>query len=236
LDGDGSAFQRRLDSDQRGKRVAWVRDFNGHTPCDPEVLAVCSRAVRVFESLGCRVEEAAPEFELDSVWQALIRLRGWQEGGGILKYYNDAANRRLLKPEAVYEVETGLRQSAFDISAASAVRTAWSNAVQRFFERYDYFVVPTAQLFPFDAELHWPREVGGVTMQTYHEWMKVALFVTLSGCPALAVPAGFSAQGLPIGIQIVAPNRRELDCLQLAYAYEAAMDPAWKRLPELIRT
>ncbi len=236
LDGEGSAFHRRLESDPRGKRVAWVRDFNGHAPCDPEVLSVCARALRVFESLGCQVEEAAPEFDLESVWQALIRLRGWQEGGGILKYYNDAAHRQLLKPEAIYEVEMGLKQSAFDISAASAVRTAWSNAVHRFLERYDYFIVPTAQLFPFDAELHWPHEVGGVTMQTYHEWMKVAFFVTMSGCPALAAPAGFSARGLPIGIQIVAPNRRELDCLQLAYAYEAAMDPAWKRLAELART
>jgi amidase len=95
-------------------------------------------------------------------------------------------------------------------------------------------IVPTAQVFPFEVEQHWPQTVAGVTMQTYHEWMKIVFFITLSGCPALAAPAGFSRAGLPIGIQIVAPNRHELDCLQLAYAYEMAMDPAWRKPPQLL--
>jgi amidase len=137
-----------LEANLQGKRIAWVRDFKGHTPCDPEVLDVCTKAVRTFESLGCVVEEAVPDFDLDAVWQAVIRLRGWQQGGAILKYYNDPATRALLKPEAIYEVEVGLKQSAYDISAASGVRTAWYHAVRRFFERYDFFVVPTAQVFP----------------------------------------------------------------------------------------
>jgi amidase len=97
----------------------------------------------------------------------------------------------LLKPEAIYEVETGLSQSAYDITAASVVRTQWYEAVRRFFERYDYLVVPTAQVFPFEVDQRWPRTIAGKSMQTYHEWMKAALLVTMSGCPALAAPAGF---------------------------------------------
>jgi len=236
LDGEGSVFHKRLEANLQGKRIAWVRDFKGHTPCDPEVLDVCTKAVRTFESLGCVVEEAVPDFDLDAVWQAVIRLRGWQQGGAILKYYNEPATRALLKPEAIYEVEMGLKQSAYDISAASGVRTAWYHAVRRFFERYDFFVVPTAQVFPFEIEQHWPRSVAGVTMQTYHEWMKATLIVTMSGCPALAAPAGFSESGVPIGIQIVAPNRHELECLQLAHGYEMAMDPMWRKLPALLVT
>ncbi len=234
LGGDGSTYLQRLESTQQGKRIAWVRDFRGHAPCDPQVLEVCGRAVRRLESLGCTIEEAVPDFDIESVWQALIRLRGWQVGSSILKYYEDAATRGLLKPEAVYEVEVGLEQSAFDLSAASTVRTGWSEAVNRFFERYDYFIVPTAQVFPFPIEQHWPHTVAGFTMRTYHEWMKAALLVTMSGCPALAAPAGFSSTGLPIGIQIVAPNRHELDCLRLAYAYEMVMDPDWRKPPELL--
>jgi len=185
--------------------------------------------------MGCVVEEAVPDFDLESVWQALMRLRGWQQGGSILAYYNDPAQRSLLKPEAIFEVETGLRQSAYDITAASVVRTTWYAALRRFFERYDFLVVPTAQVFPFDVEKHWPDEIAGRKMQTYHEWMKATLLVTMSGCPALAAPAGFSDHGLPIGIQIIGPPRRELDCLQLAYAYETAINPANDRLPELLR-
>src|SRR5262249_10261512 len=104
--------------------------------------------------------------------------------------------------------------------AASAVRSGWDAAVHRAFETYDFFVVPTAQTFPFDADLRWPAIVGGQAMQTYHECMKVAVPVTMSGSPALAAPAGFSADGLPMGLRIVAPNREELSCLQLAHAYD----------------
>jgi amidase len=234
LDGDGATFQRRLDAGLKGKRIAWGADFNGHTPCEPEVLSVCRTALQSFESLGCIVEEAVPEFDIEAVWQAAIRLRGWQQGSSLLAYYNDPAKRALLKPEAIYEIETGLKQSAYDITAASVTRTAWSQAVRRFFERYDYFVVPSAQVFPFDIAQHWPQEIAGHKMQTYHEWMKGALLVTMAGCPALAAPAGFSSNGLPIGIQLIAPNRQEFSCLQLAYAYESAAGLANRPLPPLL--
>ncbi|HEV7358741.1 MAG TPA: amidase [Steroidobacteraceae bacterium] len=235
LEGDGSVFQQRLEKSFKGKRVAWGADFKGHTPCEPGVLEVCKAATRTLESLGCIVEEAVPDFDFEALWQATIRLRGWQQGASILAYYDDPAKRALLKPEAVFEIETGLRQSAQDITAASVVRTDWSQTMRRFFERYDFFIVPTAQVFPFDADQHWPREIAGQKMQTYHEWMKAALLVTMSGCPALAAPAGFNDRGLPIGIQIIAPNRQELSCLQLAYAYESALDEAKRRLPPLLK-
>jgi amidase len=234
LEGDGSVFQQRLERSFKGKRVAWGADFNGHTPCEPDVLEVCKAATRTLESLGCIVDDAVPKFDFEALWQATIRLRGWQQGASIQAYYDDPAKRRLLKPEAVFEIETGLRQSARDITAASVVRTDWSQTMRRFFERYDFFVVPTAQVFPFDADQRWPQEIAGQRMQTYHEWMKAALLVTMSGCPALAAPAGFNDRGLPIGIQIVAPNRQELSCLQLAYAYESAFDAAKRRLPPLL--
>jgi amidase len=234
LDGDGTSFQRRLDKNFKATRIAWGGDFKGHAPCEPGVLQVCRTAVQKFESLGCVVEEAIPEFDIEEVWQAVIRLRGWQQGAALLAYYNDPVKRALLKPEAIYEIETGLRQTAYDITAASVVRTEWTQAVRRFFERYDYCILPTAQVFPFEVEQHWPQEIAGRKMQTYHEWMKAMLLVTMSGSPALAVPAGFSEHGLPIGIQIVAPNRQEFSCLQLAYAYESAASSTLRRLPTLL--
>ncbi len=234
MDTDGTLFERRLDRDFKGKRIAWGGDFNGQTPCEPGVLEVCRKAVRTFESLGCILEEAVPDFDLEAVWQAVIRLRGWQQGVSLLPYYNDPGKRSLLKPEAIFEIETGLRQSAYDISAASVVRTEWYRAVRRFFDRYDYFVVPTAQVFPFEVEQHWPRQIAGRKMKTYHEWMKAALLITMSGCPTLAAPAGFNDHGLPIGIQIVGPHRGEMDCLQLAYAYELATNWANAHVPPLL--
>ncbi len=220
LEGDGSAYRRSLECSFKGKRIAWGADLKGHTPCEAGVLEVCRKAALSLESLGCSVEEDAPDFDFEALWQATIRLRGWQQGASLQAYYNDPVHRALLKPEALYEVETGMRQSAYDIAAASVVRTQWSQTVHRFFERYDFLVLPTAQVFPFAIDQHWPREISGQKMRTYHEWMKGTLLVSMSGCPALAAPAGFGAAGLPIGIQLIAPNRQEFSCLQLAYAYE----------------
>jgi amidase len=232
--GEGARFQRRWEQDLKGKRIAWCGDFNGFVPHDAEVLDVCKAALKTFESLGCSVEEAVPEYPLQAVWDAAIRLRAWQQGSGLIEYYHDAARRALLKPEAIYEIETGLKLSAFEVSAASVVRSEWFQAVRRFQDRFDYMIAPTAQLFPFDAAIHWPQEIAGRRMQTYHEWMKGVLLITMAGCPALAAPAGFSKRGLPIGIQIIAPNHREFECLQLAYAYEQAANWTGSHLPALL--
>jgi amidase len=234
IPGDGSVFQRRLEADLKGKRIAWSGDFRGYLPFEPGVLDVCKRALKVFESMGCIVEEAQPDYSIDSVWRAWLTLRAWQSGDSLLAYYNDPAKRALLKPEAIFEVESGLKLSAFDISAASIVRTEWYLAVRRFFEKYDYFVVPTAQLFPFDANLHWPQSIAGRKMETYHEWMKCVLPITMSGCPALAAPAGFGERGLPMGIQIVGPHHAEMACLQLANGYDMATNWSNQRLPPLL--
>jgi amidase len=234
MDASPAIFQAPLETDLKGKRIAWVGDFKGAIPYETGVLELCESALRVFESLGCIVEEAVPDYSVDKVWRAWLNLRAWQSGGNLLAYYRDPARRALMKPEAVFEVESGLKLSAFDITAASAVRTEWYGVVRAFFERYNYFVLPTAQLFPFDVDLHWPSEIAGQKMTTYHEWMKGVLPVTMAGCPALAVPAGFNAQGLPMGIQIVAPNHAELACLQLAFAYDEATRWSARRLPPLV--
>jgi amidase len=234
MDADPSTFLGSLETDLRGKRIAWVGDFNGYVPYEAGVLELCRNALRVFESLGCIVEDAVPDYSIEKVWQAWHQLRAWQNGGALLAHYRDPAKRALMKPESVFEVERGLKLSAFDITAASGVRTEWYHAVRRFFETYDYFILPTAQLFPFDVDLHWPREIAGQQMATYHEWMKGMLLATMAGSPALAVPAGFNAQGLPMGIQIVAPNHADLACLQLAHAYDAVTNWSYRRLPPLL--
>ena len=234
LEGDGSVFAGPLGAAMKGKRIAWLGDLGGFAPYEPGVLEVCRGALKTFEALGCVVEEAFPAFPLEKVWDAFVRLRGWQQGGSILDLYKDPARRALLKPEAVYEVETGLRLSAFGVVADSVVRSDWSQAVRTFFEAYDYLIMPTAQVFPFAATQTWPKAIAGRTMRTYHEWMAAVCLVTMSGCPSLAVPAGFDAKGQPMGMQIVAPVHGELAALKLAAAYEAAAPASLRRAPALL--
>lgn len=232
--GLGSRFLTPLGRDFKGKRIGWLGDLNGWAPYEPGVLDLCQTALKVFEKLGCEVDAAMPDASPEQTWRAFITLRHWQQGNSLRVHYADPACRALLKPEAVWEVEGGLKLSACEISAASAVRSTWSNAVQRLFDAYDFLLMPTAQVFPFDVAEDWPHQIAGQAMQTYHEWMKAGCLVTMAGCPSLAVPAGFNAQGLPMGLQIIAPVQGEIDCLKLAHAYQQAMDWTARRLPPLL--
>jgi len=117
------------------------------------------------------------------------------------------------------------------VLSASAVRSAWTRAVDKLFEHHDFLVAPAVQLLPFPVEQFWPTEVAGKTMRTYHEWMLGTFLVTMTGLPALAAPAGFSPSGLPAGIQIIGRRGAELACLKLAHAYEQAARPVIDRLP-----
>jgi Asp-tRNA(Asn)/Glu-tRNA(Gln) amidotransferase A subunit family amidase len=112
--------------------------------------------------MGCIVEEAMPDFSMEALWRAFLPLRAWQTAGPLLAHYRDPARRALLKDSAIFEVESALKLSALDITAASAVRAEWYQATRRFFERYDFFIVPTAQVFPYDANIDWPKEIAGV--------------------------------------------------------------------------
>jgi amidase len=204
----------------KGKRIAWSGDFGGQVPFDTGVLDVCRQAVDRFAAMGAHVDEAVPDYPVAEVWRAFVGLRHFHTGAGLLPLYNDPAKRAQLKPEAIWEIEGGFGLSAYDIAALSAIHTAWSRAVAALLTRYDYWIVPTAQVFPFPVEQHWPRSVGGQTMRTYHEWMQAVCLVTMSGAPSLAVPAGFGPEGLPMGVQVVAPIHGEAACLAAAAAYE----------------
>jgi amidase len=233
LGGDGSEFVPTIAAKTKGARIGWLGDFAGFSPCEPELLEVCRTALGAFERLGFEVEAAAPDYPVERAWEALLILRAWTAGARVIAHYNQPAERVLLKPEAVFEAESGLKLTAYDITKASVMRSQWTSAVTALFERFDYLAAPTAALFPFPVEWDWPHAIAGRPMATYHEWMKLAFLITLTGLPVLAAPAGFSSTGLPIGLQIVGPNRSERDLLVLGQAYDEATGWVRRRPPPL---
>jgi amidase len=220
LDDDPALFRGPLARPMRGLRFGWLGDLDGHLATEPGVLEICEAAARVFEELGATVEPAGLDGSFEPVFQAWKTLRHWQAGAALAPVLE--AHSDTMKPEAVWEVEEGLRLSAFDIAEASATRTAWFADTLRLFERFDYLLLPGGQVFPFPIDTDWPREIAGRRMDTYHRWMEVMIPVTMAGCPAISVPAGFGPQGLPMGLQIWAPWRGEFGLLQVAHAHEQA--------------
>jgi len=217
-----SCFRERLKADFTDVKIGWLGDLNGHLPFQAGVIDVCRHALRPFAEIGCQIEPACIDYSLDQLWADWTTLRAWLTGGSLLSRHADPAKRMLMKEEACFEVEQAQRLSAIDVFAASNRRSDWCRSVDKLFRSYDFLLLPTAQCFPFDADIRWPREIGGRRMDTYHRWMEIAIYATLAGCPAINVPAGFSAAGLPMGLQVLASPRRDWACLQLAYAYEQA--------------
>jgi amidase len=232
---DPGIFTGSLQRDFKGARIGWLGDLGGYLAMEPGVLGLCESALKDFETIGCVVEPALPDFPPQRLWDAWLVLRHWLVAGGPAgQLYQDPQKRATLKPEAVWEIEAGLRLGALDVHKASVTRSAWYQAIRKLFERYDYLVLPSAQVFPFDAATHWPREINGRTMDTYHRWMEVVVPGTMTGCPVIGVPAGFNPAGLPMGLQIVGKAQADLEVLQLAFAYEQATQWVQKRPPGLL--
>jgi amidase len=233
LPGDGEVFAQPLDTELRGQRIAWLGDLGGHLPMDPGVMPLCEAALRHFDTLGCSVEPAVPAFDFEALWTAWLRLRGFIVAGNLRALYADPAKRALLKPEALWEVEQAQHLNVPALHEAAVTRTQWHGALLTLFERFDFLTLPAAQVFPFPVEQHWPREVGGRAMDTYHRWMEVTIGATLAGLPAMAIPAGFSPEGLPMGLQLIGRPGADLQVLQMAHGWHQAVPFAQARAPLL---
>lgn len=220
---DPRIFAQPLDRDWKGTRVGWLGDLGGALPMEPGVLKTCEAALAAFRAIGMQVDEARLAEDPRAMWRTAVTLRQWSVGADLQGYYNDPDKRRLMKPEAIWEVEGGMALTGPQLAGASEGRTRIYEAFRKAFETFDFLALPTAQVFPFDVEQHWPREIAGVEMDSYHRWMEVTLPPTMAGLPVLAIPAGFGGPArLPIGIQLIGPRNADLAVLQLGHAYEEA--------------
>ncbi|MDR5856520.1 amidase [Caballeronia sp. LZ062] len=215
-------FARALERDMKGTRIGWLADLDGHLPMEAGVLDTCASALRHFEAAGCSVEAARVEFDMERLWQAWLDLRSFTFAGTNAALYRDEDRRAKLKPEAVWEVERGLRLSGEKVYDAVRERSAWYRAITALFARYDFLVMPATQVFPFDAAMHWPQSISDRTMDTYHRWMEAVVPATMASLPALCAPAGFGPNGLPTGLQIIGPAQMDLAVLQMGLAYDHA--------------
>src|SRR5215468_172396 len=211
----GSTFSRPLQRDFKGARIAWSRNL-GRYPVQPVVNEVCDRVRSVFVELGCQVGDGEPDFsEADEIFQT---LRAWSFSQTRGDDFN--LHRSLMKDTVVWNIEQGLRLSGMDVARAEAKRTQLYHSVREFMGRYEFLILPVSQVAPFPVETDWVREINGVVMKSYIDWMATCYAITLTGLPAISVPCGFTNDGLPVGLQIVGRHQRDFDVLRLAYAFE----------------
>jgi len=223
---DGKAFAAPLDCAVKGQRIGWLGDLNGYLPMEDGVMATCQEALKSFDGLGCHTETTrlglgqgmAPE----KVWDAWLVWRQALVGPRVAPFMLKAENHHLVKPEARWEYEQSLQLTGVQLMSASAVRSQFYQQMLQLFERFDVLALPAAQVWPFEVSERWPKQINGRTMDTYHRWMEVVIYATFAGLPCISVPAGFSPDGLPMGLQLIGKPQGDFALLQLAHAYEQA--------------
>jgi amidase len=218
LEGDGAGFAAPLPEDLTGLRIAWAPDLGGRVTVDPAVTAVLAASVPVFEELGASVEEDCPD--LTGADEAFGTLRAWLFEAAHLE--KSRRHPELVKESIRWNAEMGAKLSGPELARAEMAHTTLYERVVSFFDRYDVLLAPTTQVLPFPVELEYPTEIGGVQQENYLEWMRSCTLITPTGCPALSVPGGFTPDGLPVGLQVIAPPRADRRVLEVGHAFEQA--------------
>ncbi len=214
---DPKVFAKPLERDFENVRVAWCIDLGG-LPLDNRVRSLLEAQRKTFTDIGCIVEDTCPDLaDADAIFLTIRAWNYWYTLGPLLREH-----RQQMKPEAVWQIESGRKLTGNDVADAMARHGELMQRIRLFQEKYEFLVCAVNQVPPFDANIHWPAEIAGVPMEHYIAWMKCAYWITPTFCPAISVPAGFTAGGLPVGIQIVGRYRDDLGVLQIAHAFEQA--------------
>ncbi|MEM7004072.1 MAG: amidase [Pseudomonadota bacterium] len=218
----GETFLDALEApaDLRGKRIAYAPHLHG-VPVDAGVISVMDQAAATLAELGASVEPACPPLT------GAMEVFQVQRAAGLATLGNNLDRtipdwRQHAKDTAIWNIEKGQQLTADDIYQAELARTQIYAGTADFFQTYDAVLTPAAQVVPFDAEQEWVTEVDGQNMDTYIDWMTICCAITVTGCPAISVPGGFTPAGLPVGIQLVGKPRGDLALLQLAHCFEQA--------------
>jgi len=223
----GSIFRKSLKRTFKKVRIAWSRDLGG-LPVESSVTKVLEPQRKVLASLGCMVEDAEPDFSGATEAFETQRALGFLQSYG--EFYR--TRRNDLKDTVQWNVEEGLRLKPEQVARATELRSQLFHRMRAFLDQYDFLVCPVNQLPPYSVDIEWPREIAGTGLGNYLDWMKSCYYITITSHPAISVPAGFTPDGLPVGLQIVGRHRDDFGVLQLAHAFERETE-VWKRRPPI---
>ncbi|OZI33710.1 amidase [Bordetella genomosp. 5] len=225
IEQDPARFLAALDHDFTGTRIAYAPTWGG-LPTEPRVVQALQAQLSVFDTLGCHVSEACPDFRgADASFHALRGLAFAVTQGDTL-----VRERARMKDTVIWNTELGLNQTGAALAQAERDRGALFARMHAFMQDHDFLIGPVSQVAPFPADEEYVREIDGTAMNNYIDWMRSGYYLSLTGHPAISVPCGFTAEGLPVGIQIVGRYRDELGVLRLAHAFEQATQ-CWRQAP-----
>lgn len=204
----------------KAPRIGWLGDWGGAYPMEDGIQEAAEAAVVRASALGWQVEALSPPMDARHIWTSWTDLRSFVVAQSLARHWRDPARSALLNAQSIWEIERGLALTGDAVERAAAIRRDWLAVLAELFTRFDALILPATQMWPFPADWDWPRELNGKPTDTYHRWMEVVVPASLAGLPALSMPAGYSSEGLPHGLQLIGAPGADAKILSMGAQWE----------------
>jgi len=216
-----SSFSQMINQKPKKElRLAWLGNLDGSYAYERGIETVCRKFLESLQLMNVEIDEVSLKFPASKLWESWTTLRSHHLRFDLENHYLNQKTRAKLKPEIIWEIEKGQSLNGESIDKALSYRIDWITFLNSFFDKYDFFLLPSAQVFPFSVKTPYPTEIEGRKMDTYHRWMEVVIPASLAGLPTISIPCGYNPHGLPMGIQLIGGFKDDLKVLATAHFFE----------------
>ena len=210
--------QKISDKEFSAFRVGWLSNMNGEYNIEKEILDICENKLKELEKINIKVEELKPKINNEFLWKSWTALRA-------KNIFEDTLAMNILDVnsmtyQAIWEYNKGKEINSEDIQSAIDKKQQCLNQIDLIFRNFDFLALPSAQVYPFDKNLQFPKDINGIELDTYHRWLEVFILSSLLDLPTVTIPVGFNKNGMPMGMQIIGRNKDDLNVFSFAYKYE----------------
>ena len=210
--------QKISDKEFSAFKVGWLSNMNGEYNIEKEILDICENKLKELEKINIKVEELKPKINNEFLWKSWTVLRA-------KNIFEDTLAMNILDVnsmtyQAIWEYNKGKEINSEDIQSAIDKKQQCLNQIDLIFRNFDFLALPSAQVYPFDKNLQFPKNINGIELDTYHRWLEVFILSSLLDLPTVTIPVGFNKNGMPMGMQIIGRNKDDLNVFSFAYKYE----------------
>ena len=218
------SFKNQIISDKEFSafKIGWLSNMNGEYNIEKEILDICEIKLGELEKINIKVEELKPKINNDYLWKSWTTLRA-------KSIYEDTLAMNIsdinsMTYQAIWEFNKGKEIKSKDLVLALDQRQQCLNQINLIFKNFDFLALPSAQIFPFDKNLQFPKNINNIELDTYHRWLEVFILSSLLELPTITIPAGFNEKGMPMGMQIIGKNKDDLKLFSFTKMYEEAFN------------
>ena len=199
-------------------KIGWLSDMNAYYKIENKIIDICEKQLKKLENLNIKIEKLKPDFDYDTLWSSWITFRS-------KSIYDDtvAMNIKDIKTmtyQAIWEYNNGQNISDKDLQIAKNQKNKCYKQIEDIFKNFDFLALPSAQIFPFDKTLQFPKKINSFELDTYHRWLEIFTLSSLLELPTITVPVGFDEKGMPMGMQIIGKNKSDLKLFAFVKKYE----------------